>query len=517
VSSIRRIAPTVCLASILALGSVGLPAAAHGLSLGDRGGTVRPSSYGTSRVAFEPATGSPEAPSAVGVGAAPVASMSFDAIPRIGRNWPADPTGAVGTDWIVTAANASYALYEPGGDAVLGPAPFAPFFSFPQGTRVFSPKVVYDQYKQVFVMAFLAVNRTLRKSWVLLVSIPNATATDQSTWCGSKIAADRLAGDGVQWADYPGLGYDLKRVVLTANMFNFTGNGGFAYAQILSFRKTDLYDCSRTLVFDTITGRKTRNPDGTQAFTIQPSTSVGTSPTTQYFLSFEARASTVVVWRLGEAAAGPRLVKVALPVGRVKAASSATQGGGDLTNPNTRWDPGDLRFMNAFYDADLNRVYAAHTIARDLQPDLSTDGYLEAVVQWFEVEPRVRIADSRVTRSGVIGEPESDAGWPAVATDGEGNLFLAYSRASAVVGEYLSVWVASIPPGAQTGRSLLLAPGQARMEARPGPEPWGRYKAINRDPKDPARVAIVGEYAKADGSGPTEDWQQTFALVSQAA
>jgi hypothetical protein len=444
-----------------------------------------------------------------------VTSMTFDAIPRIGRNWPADPTGAMGNGWIFTAVSASYALYDPGGEPVLGPAPFAPFFSFPQGTRVFNPKIVYDQYDQMFVMAFLAVNRTQYKSWILLVAIPNATASDQSTWCGSKIVADRLAGDGSQWADRPGLGYDLNRVVLTTNMFDFARGGGFAYAQILSFRKTDLYDCSRTLGFETITGTKTRNPDGTQAFAIQPAASAGARPTTQYLLSFEPRGSKVVVWRLKETAHGPTLAKVALPVSRVKAASSATQGGGGLTKLNTWWDPGDLWFVNAFYDADLDRLFAAHTIVRDLQPDVSTGGYLEAVVQWFEVEPGVTIADSRVTRSGVIGEPETDVGWPVVATDGTGGLFVAYNRASAVTGEFLSAWVASIPPGAETGRSVLLAAGQARMEAVPGPEPWGRYDAINRDPIDASMVAIVSDYAKADGSGPTEDWQQTFALVSQ--
>jgi hypothetical protein len=366
----------------------------------------------------------------------------------------------------------------------------------------------------VFVMAFLALNQGERRSWNLLVAIPNATASDQTTWCGSKIVADRLAGDGSQWADYTGLGYDLDRVAITTNMYDFAGGGGFVYAQVLSFPKAELYDCSRTLTFDTFTAKKTRNPDRTQAFGIQPASSAGTGPRTQYFMSFEARGSRVVLWRLKEAASGAKLVKVALPVSKVREASSATQGGGVLTKPNTWWDPGDLRFVNAFYDADLDRVYAAHTIARNLRPDIVTGRYLEAVVRWYEVKPGVAIANSQVMRYGVVGAPETDAGWPVVATDGSGDLFVAYSRASAVTGEFLSAWVAAIARGATTGESSLLAAGQARMEAVRGPEPWGRSSAIARDPTNPGMMAIVAEYAKTDGSGPTKDWQETFALVS---
>jgi hypothetical protein len=91
-----------------------------------------------------------------------------------------------------------------------------------------------------------------------------------------------------------------------------------------------------------------------------------------------------------------------------------------------------------------------------------------------------------------------------------------YSRASAVTSEYLSAWAAAIAPGATTGESELLAPGQARMETIAGPEPWGEWGAVGRDPLDPSMVAMIDEYARSDGSGPTQDWQETFDLVSAA-
>jgi len=129
------------------------------------------------------------------------------------------------------------------------------------------------------------------------------------------------------------------------------------------------------------------------------------------------------------------------------------------------------------------------------------------------VAPASVLASSTVARTGVVGTPETDAGWPVVGTDGSGNLFVTYSRASGVTGEYLSAYVAEVAQGSTTAEIVLLAAGTARMETGKGPERWGDYNGISRSPLDPAVMAVVNEYAKSDGSGPTADWQQTVDLV----
>jgi hypothetical protein len=53
------------------------------------------------------------------------------------------------------------------------------------------------------------------------------------------------------------------------------------------------------------------------------------------------------------------------------------------------------------------------------------------------------------------------------------------------------------------------------MEAIPGPERWGDYAAVSRDPTDPNFVAVVNQYALDDGSGTTLDWQQTVHVVHE--
>jgi hypothetical protein len=446
---------------------------------------------------------------------APTSTFGFDAIPRIGGNWPADPTGAMGVSWFLTAVNASYALYDLAGVPIVGPNPLRSLFSLPVGTQVFDPKVVYDQYDDTFVLTFLGVNHERRRSWILIVTIPNATANDPTSWCGAVVNGDRTTGDGRQFADYPGLGYSSDHVVVTANTFAFDGRG-FEGAVALAFPKGRLYDCDRTLAFETFLGEETRNPDGSPAFGLQPATTVG--PGHQLLmLSFQpGRPNFVVLWRLRESRNGLGLTSTSIHVNNVGIAPFATQGGGSLDRANTWWDPGDLRLINAFADLDRGRVYGAHVIARDLGPDSQTSDYVESAIRWYEIRVVANLSASRLTRFGTIGEAETDAGWPTLGTDADGNLFVAYSRASAVTDEFLSAWVAEIVPGARNASTTLLRAGTARMEAVPGPERWGDYNGISRDPVSGTLMAVVNQIAVADGGAATEDWQQTVHLVGHA-
>jgi len=470
--------------------------------------TLRSSSSGTQRATWQRTE-------ATGAGAAvPTTTLGFDAITRTGGNWPADPTGAVGLAHYVTAVNSHYAVYDPTGAEVLRPQGLAGLFALPAGTQVFDPKVVYDPFRETFVLTFLGVNDGQQRSWILVVSIPDATADDTSTWCGSRIDGDRTRGDGRQWPDFPGLGFSLDRVAITTNRFDYA-TGDFASAQILSFPKSSLYNCDAELRFATFLGADTSNPDGSPAFTLQPAVSVGARPTAQYLVSVEdEKTDLLVVWRLRTSGGKLSLRRAAVEVPRFSIGPYGTQCRGSLTAANTWWDPGDTRLVTAFYDADLDRLYTAHSTAKDLGPDAETGDYLESVVRWYELEPGSKLASSKLTRRGVIGQPETDTGLPAVATDAQGNLWIAYDQASQPNGECLSAWAAQVAPGKTGADRLLLAEGQARFEALRGVERWGDYNAVSRDPTDGTLVAMVGQYALADGGTSTMDWQQTVHVVS---
>ncbi len=516
-SSIRRALGLVAVALAVSLLAPAVPTLAAGRIRVDR--PVRPSTPARSRaVPRGPATNR-TAPSREGP-YAPASSLHFDAIPRIGGNWPADPTGAIGDSWYFTAVNASYALFDLSGTVVLGPEPLEPFFPYPAGTAVYDPKVVFDQYDHTFVLVFLAVDDGDRKSWIAVVTIPDATASDTSTWCARRIVGDQISGDGKQWADYPGLGYTEDRVTLTTNQLDWS-MGDIVYAQILSFPKENLYDCGRAVKFHAFGGRDTRHPDGTVATTIQPAQSVGPNPTKQYLLSFHKTdsGSFLSMWRIVETSnGGLSLSKGEVQVPRASIAPYGTQGGGKIDGggaKTTWWDPGDLRLVNAWYDDGLGKLYTAHAVAKDLTPDKVTDGYLESVVRWYELDPAGKLSASALSRKGIVGTPETDAGWPVVGTDADGNLFITYSRAGAVTDEYLSAWAAEIRPGGMTATIAMLAPGQSRVEVLNGVERWGDFNAISRDAAT-GGVAMVNQYALADGGATTRDWQQTVDLVGHA-
>jgi hypothetical protein len=446
---------------------------------------------------------------------APVTLGGFDAIGDIDGATPADPTGAMGASWFFTAVNTSFALFDLTGAPVVGPFDLDSLDPDLAGEFAFDPKVVYDQYNDTFVMVHLVQEDSPRASDIVVTTIPDATADDQSTWCTTILDGDQVPGDGDLWADYPGLGYAADHVTITTNQFTFpVATASFRYAQVLSITKASLYDCSTEPVGVVFAGTQTENADGSAAFTLQPAQTVGGAETDQFLVSFEPRGkdSFLTLWRMRPSATGAGLKRTTLFTGKVKIPFLATQGGvNDLFDDEFWWDPGDFRLVNAFYDADRNELFTAHAVRKNLKPDPVTGAYIEAAARWYEVNPASKLKNSVISRKGVVGEPEVEVGWPVVASDGSGNLFIAFSRASGVTGEFLSAWVAEVPPSSTSAASLLLVPGLGVYDASNGPERWGDYNGIGRDPLDGSTIAAINQYATD-----LNTFQQTVQLVQHA-
>lgn len=447
--------------------------------------------------------------------AAPAIVTGFDGIGDIDGRTPADPTGALGDTWFFTAINVSWALFDRSGVPVLGPESLESIDPTLGDGILFDPKVIYDQYNDTFVLVFLEFGVSPQRSRIIVTTIPDATAADTTTWCTTVLKGDQLRGDGEQWADYPGLGYTVDRVTVTTNQFGFGRKVQFRYAQVLSFKKDELYDCTDgSVAVDVITGRRTRNPDGSLAFTLQPAQTVGALGTDQYLLSFEPRGrrSFHTIWRVRPTATGVSVAKGRIPTGPTRPPFAALQAGApDPFDPDYWWDAGDFRLVNAFYDADRNELYAAHAVRKNFKPDIGFDGYIEAAARWYEVAPGVALESSAIVRRGVIGEPDVEIGWPVVATDVLGNLFVTYNRASFTFDEFLSAWIASIPPGSTEPSEQMLVAGDDLYNARPGPERWGDFNAIGRDPTQGAVVFAINQYATANNL-----FQQSVHTVREA-
>lgn len=445
---------------------------------------------------------------------APVAAFGFDALSDPNAV-PSDTIGALGDTFFVTAVNVRTAVYDRAGTEVVAPIELDSLHPDSAGRFAFDPKVVYDQYAGTFLLVYLIQDDSPRTSGIFTVAIPNATANDVTTWCATSFPGDAVPGSPEVWADYPGVGYDDDRVTITTNQFTFpSSQGQFLFAQVMSIPKTSLYDCTQPRPTPNVfVGTQTRDGNGIQAFTIQPAQSVGASATSQLLVSVQlaGRNSYLALFRVKDAAAGLKLKKGVLPIGKTTFPPIGTQGGGSLTNADTFWDAGDQRLINAYYDADRNELFTAHAVLKNFKPDVVTGAYPESAVRWYEVNPATRLRNSSLSRKGTIGDVEVDAGWPSVATDSSGNLFVTYSRASAPNGEFLSAWVAEIPPNGTSATQLLLAPGLDTYDAINGPERWGDYTGINRDPIAPTFVATFNQYA-AD----RVTWQQVVNVVAHS-
>jgi hypothetical protein len=440
----------------------------------------------------------------------PTVVNSFDGVANLDPfASPSDATGAAGPDFFLAGVNVHVQVFDRANVSQLGPLRLNTLFNDLPNLDETDPKIVYDPYDSRFVMVFLLFRPNFSESHIVVVVMPGPTADDKNTWCHWVYDGDQIANDGAQFADYPGLGFTANRVTVTTNNFA-TPSLGYDYVQILSFKKSELYeqDCTPTPTPKVIGGTKTEDPDGSPAFTIQPAeTAGGANPKTQFMASFDfngPKKDDLVLWRLKFVKGKAKLVNTSMTVGQVNIPPLGNQCG--TTSDDTRWDPGDTRLTNAYYDVDAGSLYTAHAVAHQFGI-----GATESAVRWYEVKPKSTLDNSIVKRKAFVGAEDVDAGWPSVATDANGVLFVNYSQASDVFDECLSVYAATVQPGATADAPTLVFSGVDTYDAFPGFERWGDYSAINRDGADATgtTMAIFNAYDLT-----TALWQQRVATVT---
>jgi len=446
---------------------------------------------------------------------APVLGTGFEAEPDGSPLVsPSDPTGAVGTTDVMAAANVHVGVFDRSGTQLVPPQRLRSVAGLSSYADT-DPKVVYDPSKGGwFVLSFIAYTNTQVR--IVVMTVPETQVADTSAWCSTIFNGDQVKGDGHQFSDYDTLGFSDNRVTVATNNFNWQGTT-FQYAQVISMKKSQLYDvtCSKPVHLTVLAGGATRNPDGSKGATLQPA--VPTEVVTgmpQYLTSFARRngKGEVVLWRLKETSHGLRLSNAAMRVGHTAFAPWGLQGGGSTGDPHTWWDTGDLRLINASYDPATGFIYTANAVAHDFAPSAR----VESAVRWYEVQPTGSLPNSAVTRDGYVGQSGSDAAWPSVATDGDGKLYVNYSQASLANAEFLSIHAATVPVGSTVATSVLVKAGEARYAFPvPGPQRWGDYSAIERDPADPTQMYAFNAYA-LDGGSTTQLWQEWAQVLTDA-
>jgi len=136
-------------------------------------------------------------------------------------------------------------------------------------------------------------------------------------------------------------------------------------------------------------------------------------------------------------------------------------------------------------------------------------------VRWYEIRPAGTLKNSTVLRKGFIGEDGSDAGWPSIADNADGVVFVNYNQASASNDECIGAWAATIQTGSTTPSEVEIKSSAYRYDFSSGVERWGDYTQLNRDPSNTARMGMFNAYTFPDGTPTTTlQFQEWIAVAN---
>ncbi len=412
---------------------------------------------------------------------------------------PPDPQLAVSGTRIIEMVNVKGRVFNKSGTA-LDTFTLASLFNVPSGWVDFDPKVIFDSISGRFFAAYVSfcdnsfpVGCTDQGRLHFGIS---TTANPLEPWDMYFIA---MAND---FPDYPGIGVTNDKVTVSFNRFDIDSppgatlspgcfaSTGYCGAQTLVVQKSDLLaGVVAPTTFLT-------SPD-TGHFTVRPAHSHG-PVNTQYMASVGSGSSTslhifnvtgtpdAANVAVAHVAGHPAIASQESPC-TVTADACARQMG-----TTDQVDSGDNRILDAvwrnnrmWFSANSACTPAGDTVDRACLRLIEVDTTSNAVLQDF-----------------FYGSAARYYFYPAVRSDGFGNLHVVYSRSSTT--EFINTRVAGRltgdAPNTMSGETLLKA-GEVVFNPGVGglPYRWGDYMGAAVDPSNTSVVWVVGQYARNDG------------------
>ena len=150
---------------------------------------------------------------------------------------PPDPIGAAGPQHVISVVNSVVEARTKSG-AQLWIESLEKFLRvedtpLDEGIFPFDPKILYDSYRNRFVVVGLELDPNTEQSRIILAVSKDSTPTGPGPahWYVHRINAKTFAsGVGNCFADYPGFEVDEEAIYVTAIMFAFDLTGLVAYA-----------------------------------------------------------------------------------------------------------------------------------------------------------------------------------------------------------------------------------------------------------------------------------------------
>jgi hypothetical protein len=402
---------------------------------------------------------------------------------------PPDTQAAVGPSHIVELVNLEGRIWNKTDRSIAKTFALNSFFGFPTSTNLSDPKIRYDATSGRWFVAAISYNNSFTQgAWNLAVS---TTGDPTSTFVIYRLSTSKSA------PDFPALAVNDDKVVLTANAFRANSYLGTEFAV---FNKADLLAgaSARVSYFGPPRG----------SFTIQPghpltACVIAGCPIYMAAVAFNS-ASTIQLWTISGVPG----------VGSGVAVTTASLSIGSLTSPPDAPQPGtstliatnDNRLLEASYrgTASGGTLWVAANSACVPAADTATRACLRFINLSISSSGSVtKLQDFDFGQSGFYYY------FPAIATDGSGNLIAGFSGSSSdtFAGVYASGQKTT--DGANTFQSPVLLHG-GENSYTPFADRWGDYSAAALDPVSPSTVWVAGEYVAISGGS---DWGTFLAPI----
>jgi hypothetical protein len=449
---------------------------------------------------------------------APPVFQDFDGIGPNGLD-PPDPDIAVGPNHIVMVTNDDFAVYDKCGNELFraDANDYFPNADGP-GTLIFDPKVIYDPWNNRWVMMYHERNfdtgnelGRMRIAYTQTSLPPGLGAV----WTYTYNLVQNAGTADASWPDYFDLGYSQDYITISGNMFEFPNNPGnngsrpFRWARIVVFDKAQVYNGqgSANVSFSNL-----QNPDNSRAF--------GTRACQQqwqfggldgvFLDSRPGGGSEIVIRKLTDAFGANNLTVQGVAVAPYSAPSDAGQPNGATL------DTIDARLMPCVLTNDIANgngleIFTALTTG-------NTSGTSDAKLMKFDAASGALEFDQNFFATGWWY-------WFATpAADYAGNCYWIFSRSGNGAGQEAELRFVEMNRGNFSNVSGQIQDGLgSRNQCFNGSgQPiacrwgdyfgaqldWGDYNTNFNEPERPAKVWMVGEYARPN------NWSTRIAASS---
>ena len=377
---------------------------------------------------------------------------------------PPDTQLAAGPTQLVEMDNDLMSIWSRSGTR-LATADLNSLFQVSPGFVFTDPRLLYDQQSGRWFASGAGLDQGGDTEVYLLVS---ASSDASGAWSRYLLASNR----GVQ-ADQPRLGVSDDKVVVSANDF---GAGG-------SFLGTATQVLPKAALVGGIAPAVARFGPDPSLFGLTPSQSL-TGSTTLWMACLKSGRLAVIAVGGVPGLGAVSWQETDLQIAPTAVPPNAVQPSGPQI------DTGDDRLLSAVWrqgvlwaGGDDACLPGGETVTR-------------ACLRLFQVATTGSTGTPSLMHDFDIAQPGTYLYYPAVVTDGYGDLFTAYSASSAqMYPSLLGVDQLVNSPNA-LGSAVPIQPGQGPyVPGTSSPQRWGDYSSAAADPLDPADVWLAGEYA----------------------